>query len=170
MQASQAIHLIEKGIDTAHPQNWADLGCGAGTFTLALAELLPAKSCIYAVDAVQQKLPSLQKAIEINFQKANFEKDVLLLPTLNGILMANALHYVKDKRLFLQKTNQFFGEEKRMLIVEYDTLAANRWVPFPVNFAHLTSLFLTVGYTKVEKLGEYNSAYGGKMYAALALQ
>lgn len=35
---------------TIAPVRWADLGCGSGTFTLALAGLLPSGSTIDAID------------------------------------------------------------------------------------------------------------------------
>jgi methylase of polypeptide subunit release factors len=37
-------------IEWARPQSWCDLGCGSGTFTTALAQLLAPGSMIHAVD------------------------------------------------------------------------------------------------------------------------
>lgn len=168
METHEAIALIKEGTGTAAPQTWADLGCGAGTFTFALAELLPPGSCIYAVDTMQQKLSSPRKDIEIIFQKADFEKDDLQLPLLNGILMANSLHYIKNQLNFVEKTNRFFKEERKIVIVEYDNMSANRWVPFPVDYSDLKALLLRAGYKNISKIGERNAVYGRKMYAALA--
>ncbi|MBN8790138.1 MAG: class I SAM-dependent methyltransferase [Terrimonas sp.] len=168
MEIAQAIALIKNGIDSTIAQTWADFGCGAGTFTYALAECLPAGSIIYAIDAVQQNLAAYRNNIKINFEKANFEKDVLQLPLLDGILMANALHYVKEQNIFLEKAAQYFSGNKKLLIVEYDTSASNQWVPFPINFSSLKTLLMETGYRKVEKLGQFNSAFGGKMYAVVA--
>ncbi|MFT3946845.1 MAG: class I SAM-dependent methyltransferase [Agriterribacter sp.] len=169
MEISEAVYLISTAIDSTVSQTWADLGCGSGTFTYALAECLPAGSSIYAVDAVQQKLSASRNNISIIFQKADFEKDILPLPLLDGIMMANALHYIKDKTAFMEKAAQYFAGNKKLLIVEYDTTSANRWVPFPVNFSNLKMLLQKSGFTRIEKQGERNSAYGGKMYAALAV-
>jgi precorrin-6B methylase 2 len=47
------------------PQTWADLGCGAGAFTLALASLLPAGSTIHAMDrdrAALAQLPATRRS------------------------------------------------------------------------------------------------------------
>ena len=90
MNASDATKLIEKGVTAMQAQRWADLDCGSGTFTRALASLLPAGSKVIAVDKVFQNLP--------DFINANFTTDDLQLGHLDGILMANSLHGVKDKR------------------------------------------------------------------------
>ena len=42
--------LAESGVDALGPTKWADLGCGTGTFTLALADLLSPGSTIHAMD------------------------------------------------------------------------------------------------------------------------
>lgn len=55
MKRQEAVNLIEKAIQYSDkPQIWADLGCGDGTFTHALAHLLPNGSHIYAIDAQAQ--------------------------------------------------------------------------------------------------------------------
>ena len=64
MQLSEAIELIQKiNIPGNKPQVWADLGCGDGLFTRALATLLPEGSIIHAVDKVNtlsnKKIPLL---------------------------------------------------------------------------------------------------------------
>lgn len=89
MNASDAIKLIEKGVTAMQPQRWADLGCGSGTFTRALASLLPAGSKVIAVDKMFQNLP--------DFINADFTTDDLQLGHLDGI-DGNSLHCVKDKR------------------------------------------------------------------------
>lgn len=168
MEIAQATDLIRKGIKGNESETWADLGCGAGTFTYALADLLTKESCIYAVDAYMQNLDASRNGIKIFFTKADFEKDDLQLPKLNGIMMANALHFIKEKPALLSRLEKYFRDKKRLLIVEYDTLSANRWVPFPIDFNSLKQLLSNAGYNTIEKLGEYTSLYGGKMYAALA--
>jgi precorrin-6B methylase 2 len=51
MYIADATELIRiDQIAGARAQRWCDLGCGAGTFTLALATLLPPGSVIHAID------------------------------------------------------------------------------------------------------------------------
>jgi len=160
MQQADAIALIEKGIDPSYPQRWADLGAGSGTFTLALQKVLHQDSEIIAVDKQAQRLP-------VQFIRADFVKDELPLSNLDGILMANALHYVQDKQALIRKLENHFRAEGRFLIVEYDTRRSNPWVPYPIRFDELQALFQPFGYD-TEKLAEYPSRFGGRMYAALA--
>ncbi|MEZ4883917.1 MAG: class I SAM-dependent methyltransferase [Chitinophagales bacterium] len=169
MNISEAIQLIIG--DTAfsnHPNIWADLGCGSGLFTYALANLLPKQSTIIAVDKSYQLLQeSNSTGVRIEFLQANFEKDVLVLPPLNGILMANSLHYVKDKKSLLERLQTHFNTNGRFIIVEYDTLNTNSWVPFPIDYPHLRELFLELGFKKIEKIGVHPSIYGSNIYSCL---
>lgn len=159
MRLPEATDLIKTGISGKKPQCWADLGCGNGTFTLALKGLLPAGSRLTAIDKAPQRLP-------VNFVLADFEKDELPLTRLDGIMMANSLHYVADKEKLVGKLEAYFLEHPAFLIVEYDTNYGNRWVPYPVSFDQLNKLFSRLGYTSVSKLSSLPSKYGGSMYAA----
>jgi ubiquinone/menaquinone biosynthesis C-methylase UbiE len=160
MQAADAITLIKNGITGPQPQYWADLGCGNGTFTLALRSLLPPGSRLTAVDKESQKLP-------VNFLKLDFEKDTLPLSGLDGILMANSLHFVADQPALIKKLEPCFAADPRFLIVEYDTAGPNRWVPYPIPFARLQQLFAEPGYNTITKLHEIPSRFGGSMYSAI---
>jgi hypothetical protein len=53
------------------------------------------------------------------------------------------------------------------LIVEYDTVSSNPWVPYPVNYQNLLQLFTGLGYSTITKLAEVPSRFGGSMYSAL---
>ena len=124
MQQSEATALLQKAITgDQKPQRWADLGCGNGTFTLALQSLLPIDSQLTAVDKQSQKLP-------VDFVKADFEKNDLPLSGLDGILMANSLHYVRDKTKLIKKLEAYFSKDpvRLSLVVEYDTARYNPWV------------------------------------------
>lgn len=169
MTKTEAVTLISKGIgNMGQPQHWADLGCGTGLFTEALATLLPAKSIITAIDVNQQRLPAtMGNNVSVQFQKTDFVTAELSIGSLDGILMANALHFVKDKKALIQKLKQQFNGSARFLVVEYDHSRANQWEPYPIPFASLKELFAGLGYNYAGKIGEHPSMYGGKMYAAL---
>jgi trans-aconitate methyltransferase len=163
MKQTDAIALISKGVEIGVPQRWADLGCGSGTFTAALLHLLPAGSQIEAIDRQRQQLN-----IPVGFTMANFETDDLKLTALDGILMANSLHYVRDKKKLIGKLEAYFSGSRNFLIVEYDTDSANPWVPYPLSFSSLTTLFNELDYQQITKLTERPSAYNrAKIYAAL---
>jgi len=161
MTATEAIALIKPGINAATPQSWADLGCGSGTFTIALNSILPAGSYLAAVDKQQQTLP-------VDFIRANFETDDLPLKDLDGIVMANSLHYIRDKQELIKKLETYFSGSPTFLIVEYDTSRSNTWVPYPIPFNNLKTMFNDLGYHNINKLAEHRSIYNSaKIYAAL---
>ena len=160
MQLREAVELIKNDfISIGNKQAWADLGCGSGTFTKALASILPEKSLIYAIDKSKidlDRIPAEFENVTIEKIKADFMMNELPY-NLDGILMANSFHYVKEKDLFIQKMETRLKKEGCFIIVEYDTEISNTWVPFPVNFNSLKKLFGKR--YNVEKLKEKPSIY-----------
>ncbi|MCS3797321.1 class I SAM-dependent methyltransferase [Niastella sp. OAS944] len=171
MQLTEAILLIQKGIvPQSSPQTWADLGAGKGLFSEALLSLLIPGSVIHAIDV--QKRSNTGHNSSIIFHQADFVNDKLPIPTLDGILMANSLHYVQDQVACIQKLKTHLRNRTGvMVLIEYDTDAGNEWVPYPVSFARAQAIFSDAGFSSIEKIGERPSVYGrNSMYAALVTQ
>ncbi|OQP56843.1 hypothetical protein A3860_09675 [Niastella vici] len=171
MQLSEAISLIKKGIAPQNsPQTWADLGAGKGLFSEALISILLPGSTIHAVDL--HKRPSLQHNPSIIFHQADFVKDILPVPILDGILMANSLHYVRDQVACIQQLRTHLRNRTGVFIlIEYDTDTGNEWVPYPVSFARAQTVFSAAGFSRIEKIGERSSIYRrDSIYAALISQ
>jgi ubiquinone/menaquinone biosynthesis C-methylase UbiE len=150
---------------------WADLGCGSGTFTKALAHLLQPKNVIHAMDTNQSavnKIPGLYYQIVIQKWLGDFENNQLPFNNLDGILMANAMHYVKDKAAFIKKLQPYLNENHCFIMVEYDIdTPVKTWVPYPLSFKALQKLFTNLGYTSIYKLHERPSIFGrGNIYSA----
>ncbi|WP_114937691.1 class I SAM-dependent methyltransferase [Mucilaginibacter endophyticus] len=169
MQQTEAITLIQKGITSALPQHWADLGCGSGTFTIALASLLPRESHVTAIDKSNQYLPALNNGIKIDFSKADFVNESIVVGPLDGILMANSFHFAANKTKLTNQLEHTFKGNPRFLIVEYDATKANPWVPYPISYQKLNHEFSLLGY-RVDKLAEMPSRFGGVIYSALAFK
>jgi ubiquinone/menaquinone biosynthesis C-methylase UbiE len=172
MELQNAIQLIVKGVESsAHAQTWADLGAGSGLFSQALSSLLPGKSIIYAVDKnykVGQKIKSTKDPVTIITEKNDFTSSSLHLPACDGLLMANSLHFVKDKLNFLRQVKSLLKPGGRLLIVEYDTDEPNHWVPWPVSCKNLQILFEKNGFGNMQKLAEERSSYqSGGIYSAV---
>ena len=153
------------------PQVWADLGCGRGTFTLALAALLADGSTVHAVDADRAALavlPRTSRHVTIVPHAGDFTTDAWPRRGLDGVLMANALHYVEDQAAFLEGLVAAM-EQPRLLLVEYDTEAANPWVPFPLSRQAAARRLADAGLTSVIDLGRRASMFRrAAIYAILA--
>ena len=172
MQLSDATELIQKiNISTRVSQVWVDLGCGDGLFTRALATLLPEKSTVYAIDKLNNLLNKNVPGRTIIFQKADFEKEELVLPKLDGILMANSLHYVSNQKIFIEKLLSKLNTGNTSLVfIEYDMDTSNSWVPYPLSFVSLQKLIKSIGLAPLQKLGEKKSIYQrANIYASQVL-
>jgi ubiquinone/menaquinone biosynthesis C-methylase UbiE len=174
MRLSEAKSLIQSGeFSTRSETIWADLGCGSGLFTKALAAMLYPGSTIYAVDRNpgEFSVSDTSDQILIRTMKSDFVSDAFQLNGLDGILMANSFHFIKNKNAFLNRAKSWFRNKPAFLFVEYNTDKPNPWVPYPLSFHSLEELFTGLGYTRIEKLHEINSLYNsGKIYSAFITQ
>lgn len=163
MELLDAIELIQHpSIPKERKTNWADLGCGDGLFTRALVHLLLPGSKVFAVDSNQKVLTRMEgPSVDVTIEKikADFVGDDLPFHNLDGLLMANALHFVRDQVGFLKKAGGWLKPGGCFLIVEYDTDRANPWVPYPLSYKTLSGLFKQLGYSKMEKWHERSSLY-----------
>ena len=106
---------------------WADFGAGSGAFTLALRELVGPHADIYAVDKDRRSLEQLEKVHREQFGtsqslhtvRADFT-GTISLPPLDGIVMANSLHYVKNKEKALRHVRSWLKLNGALLLVEYN--------------------------------------------------
>jgi ubiquinone/menaquinone biosynthesis C-methylase UbiE len=163
MRLRDAIEMLtDSDVEALGPTTWADLGAGDGTFTLALAEVLASGSVIHAVDldrSALRRVPSAHKGARITTHHGDFMKQLWPFANLDGILMANSLHYVEDQPAFIRACESHMKSRRHFLIVEYDTTEASRWVPYPVSQARLTMLFEGAGYPSVRVLRSRPSIY-----------
>jgi ubiquinone/menaquinone biosynthesis C-methylase UbiE len=157
--------------------NWADLGAGSGAFTLALRELLGPQAEIYAVDKDRARLSELEEAYRGRFGDvtrlhvlpADFTRG-LVLPVLDGILMANSLHYMKDKEKILGRLRGYLKAQGALLLVEYNVDSGNPWVPYPVSFGSFESLAPRAGFGRPRLLATHPSGFLREFYSALCLK
>jgi ubiquinone/menaquinone biosynthesis C-methylase UbiE len=170
MEIEKLVELIKNGVDQNRQQQvWADLGAGSGAFTQALSSLLMEGSKIYAVDKDSYSLNIISIESTIEFIKLNrdFGKELQFDELLDGIILANSLHYIHDKTSLLKSLRSKLATNGRVIVVEYDIAIGNRWVPFPITSDELGTLARNVGFHNVVKLGEIPSQYHSSMYSAL---
>jgi len=153
---------------------WADFGAGSGAFTLALRELVGPHAEIYAVDKDSRSFRDLEKSHREKFTtsqnlhtvRADFT-GALSLPPLDGIVMANSLHFFKDKEKVLRHVRSFLKLSGVLLLVEYNVDLGNPWVPHPLSFETYRTLALRAGFTEPELLGKAPSRFLREFYSAL---
>src|SRR5262245_10537234 len=123
MNERDAVALIGgRAMGKDAPMTWADLGCGDGTFTRALARLLPAGSTIHAMDvdaAALRRVPHEHHGVAIVHHVGNFMEWPWPFDSLDGVLLANSLHYVRDQPGFIRACQPALNSPRRLLIVEY---------------------------------------------------
>jgi ubiquinone/menaquinone biosynthesis C-methylase UbiE len=154
---------------------WADLGAGSGAFTLALRELLGPGGAVYAVDKDRRSLDSLARAYQARFGDsgdlhlihADFTQS-LDLPPLDGAVMANSLHFFKDKEKVLRHVRTFLKPGGALLLVEYNADSGNLWVPHPLTFETFRALAPRAGFTEPRLLAKHPSSFLREFYSAEA--
>lgn len=151
-------------------QRWADLGCGSGVFSYALASLLPSDSRIVCVDKSPQRLRPGYNGVPLQFVQTDLETASFAPASLSGVLMANSLHYVKNQRAFIERMRPYLIVNASWIVVEYDSDVASPWVPYPLSFNSLATLFRPAGYAVINKLGERPSVYGRATLYACEIQ
>ncbi len=169
MNHQDHVFLLQKGIPRPGGV-WADLGAGTGAFTLALAELLGPDGVVYAVDRdgrALQELISHNVGVTLHTLTADFTQP-LSLPPLDGLIMANSLHFVQDKEPVLRRIKGYLKPDGRLLIVEYGTDHGNTWVPYPFAYPAWEKLARQAGFNHSEKLASRPSRFLGEIYAAVS--
>lgn len=152
---------------------YADFGAGEGAFTLALRELVGPEATIYAVDRDGAALRRLKKSHHARF---NTDGNLILLPNdfshpldlppLDGIVMANSLHFFRDKEMILRHVRGFLKPNGNFLLVEYNADEGNLWVPYPLSFETFQVLAPRVGFSEPRLLGKAPSSFLNEFYSA----
>ncbi|GAB4578019.1 MAG: hypothetical protein Fur0022_07510 [Anaerolineales bacterium] len=178
MRHPDHVHLIRNGIPASEPEapppTWADLGSGHGAFTLALADILPPNSIIYSVDRDATALREQERVIRTQFPRArvyyliaDFTRS-LDVPPLDGILMANSLHFHRHKEPILARLRALLKPGGRFILVEYDTDKGNIWVPHPLSYSTWEKLATCAGFKNTHLLATHPSRFLGGMFSAVS--
>lgn len=172
MTHQEAYNFIEKSI-TPEGSIWADLGAGNGTFTYPISQLLGPEGKVYAIDTDAKVLNLNSKTIDPNYAEitaiqADFTQSLNALPMLDGIFLANALHYVQDQVSFLQQIIYKLKPNGKLVIIEYDMDRKNPWIPYPISFERLKKIVQNVELTEPIELNRKSSVYNSEgMYLSL---
>lgn len=192
MTHREALALIDTPYlrNLATPTHWADLGCGSGTFTLALADLLAPGSIIEAIDlrpgiAAQ----TTANGVTIHPRTADFTTLHFATPAratpdstapsptgptarpemipdrawpgLKPLMYHGIL--MANSLHYVPDQHAFLTRLKTnaLLLIEYDIdIPVARWVPYPLSFSKATTLLKSAHWPRIEKLGTHPSAFG----------
>ena len=173
MKHEDLVGLIRGGVPGAGGV-WADLGSGEGAFTNALAELVGPSALIFSVDrdrsalARQQRAPGRRFALAPTTVLHGDFTEPLELPPLDGVVMANSLHFVEDREPVLALVHGYLKERGRLIVVEYDVDSGNPWVPHPFSYATWRRLATNNGFSDPELIGTHPSHWLNGLYSAVS--
>lgn len=173
MNHQDHVNLLKKGILQAGGV-WADFGAGSGAFTLALAGLIGPGGIIFAVDKNGRDLKKLENAFYQNYPdlalhtiKGDFTRP-LSLPPLDGLVMANSLHFIRNKEPVVQRLRDYLKVDGRFLLVEYNVNRGNVWVPHPISYTSWAGLAERCGFSHTEFLAARPSRFLHEIYTAVS--
>ncbi len=175
MKHADHVNLLRGGVP-APGGVWADLGAGTGAFTLALAELLGPAATIYAIDKNAADLRELTVAMCERFPEVGLRAVTadftgpLDLPPLDGVVMANSLHYLRSKDAMVQRVRAMLKPGGRLLIVEYNVDRGNLWVPYPLSYRTWESIAAPSGFTETRLLATTPSRFLQEFYSAVSIK
>jgi SAM-dependent methyltransferase len=173
MNHSDHVALLQDGVP-ATGGTWADFGSGTGAFTLALADLLGPAAQIYSIDMDRSALRRQDRRmidhfpdVTVHYVAADYTQRIEL-PLLDGAVMANALHFQRDKWRVVELIRDYLRPGGRFVVVEYNVDRGNRWVPHPLSFGTWQALVERAGFVHAELLATRPSRFLGEIYSALA--
>lgn len=175
MEHANHVNLIRRGIPGPGGV-WADFGSGAGAFTLALADLIQPSGVIYSIDRDGAALLAQQKQMQVRFPAvqayyltATYTLP-LQLPPLDGLIAANTLHFVKDKRPVLDRFYAYLKPGGRMILVEYNLEEENYAVPYPLPYPAWEGLAERAGFAATRILATRPSRFLREIYSAVSIK
>lgn len=170
MNHGDLVKLIEDGV-TGRGGRWADLGSGEGAFTAALADLIGPGGHITAVDrdagALRRLASQRYPGAEVTTKVADFTR-AMDLSQLDGIVMANSLHFVRDKAPVLESVRRMLRPGGKLVVVEYGTDRGNPWVPHPFSYESWEKMAAQAGFVRTRLLRTIPSRHLGSMYSAVS--
>lgn len=175
MDHADHIALLRDGIAGLSHGAWADLGSGAGAFTLALADLLESGGSIVSVDRDGEALATQARLMAARFPDTSvryLRADLLshlVVEPVDGVVMANALHFMPDRDGFLSRLAAWIRPGGRFILVEYDSDRGNRWVPHPLSWDTWRATSERAGFRDTRLIGRVPSRFLGSIYSAVSV-
>jgi len=168
-------HLnLLRGAVPAEGGLWAEFGSGRGAFTLALGELIGPTGTIYSVDKDRKALreqsltmQALLPQLKVHYISEDFTQP-LNLPPLDGIVIANALHFFTpdQKPVVVRHLKKYLRPHGLFVLIEYNADQGNLWVPSPLPYPGWEALARECGFVHTRLLATVSSRLWKEFYSA----
>jgi SAM-dependent methyltransferase len=173
MNHDDHVALLRGGIETIGG-TWADFGSGTGAFTLALADLIGPTGVLTSIDQDRSALAQQERSLRERFPNtivhthlADFTHPIDL-PPLDGIVMANSLHFHRQPKSIVQLLKSYLRPHGRFILIEYNIEQGNSAVPYPVSFAQWEQLAARCGFMQTQLLLTRPSRFLKEIYSAVS--
>ncbi len=172
MDHTDHVNLLRGGVPPGGV--WADFGSGTGAFTLALAELIGPSGVLHSIKRDEYAVRQQQRAFHdrfpdrrVHYHVADFTRPIDL-PGLDGLVIANALHFYRDPLPIVQKLKAHLKPGGRFISVEYNVAQGNTAVPYPIAYERWPDLAQAAGFTQTQLLATRPSRFLTEIYSAWA--
>lgn len=108
-------------------------------------------------------------ATSLEVHVADFTRDLspeLGLEALDGVVMANSLHFSRRKEPVLERVQRMLKPGGRLVLVEYNSDHGNPWVPWPISYPVWERLATSAGFTGTRLLETVPSRFLNEIYSA----
>ncbi len=105
--------------------------------------------------------------VTVHYIAADFTRE-LELPPLDGVVMANALHYQRRKDMVVQGVRSYLRPGGRLILVEYNVDRGSPWVPYPISYTTWETLARQCGFANTRLLATVPSRFLGEIYSAVS--
>jgi SAM-dependent methyltransferase len=120
-----------------------------------------------ALERLQHNFAAEHSNTAVHTLHADFSRR-LSLPPLDGVIMANSLHFYRKKRPVLTHVTASLKPGGRLIVVEYNTRRGNYAVPHPLHESEFLDVAEAVGLCDASIISRIPSSFLGEMYAGLA--
>jgi SAM-dependent methyltransferase len=144
-----------------------------------LVQLVGPSAEIYSIDKDRRALSDQAQSIQARFPdrapgRTHFLvvdfRQPLNLPPLDGLVMANALHFIRDKDNVLKLLHGHLKPGGKFVLVEYNIARGTPWVPYPIAYSGWEDLATRNGFIRTQLLAARPSRTFQEIYSALAIK